>query len=71
MTKYTKQAVMDYLIGAIIAFSTGLTLALSVQLFGIGNVMLGLGVAVFLFCSYKYIKIQSEIYERLDQLKNK
>lgn len=71
MNKYTKQAVMDYLIGAVIALSTGMTLALSAQLFGIDKVMLGLGVAVFLFCSYKYIKIQSEIYESLDKLNKK
>ena len=71
MTKYTKDALMDYLLSVVIALSTGMTLALSVTLFGIDKVMIGLGVAVFLFCSYKYIKIQSELNERLDNLKNK
>lgn len=71
MTKYTKDAIVDYLIGSVIAVSLGVALALSTTLFGIDKVIVGLGIAVFLFCSYKYIKIQSEINATLDKLKNK
>lgn len=71
MTKYTKDALINYLINVIIALSTGMFLALSATLFGLDKVFVGLAVAVFFFCSYKYVKIQAEINERLDQLKNK
>lgn len=71
MNKYTKQALVDYLIGVVIAVSGGMTVALSATLFGIDRVMIALGIVGFFFCSYKYIKIQSEINERLDQLNKK
>ena len=71
MTKYTKDALVNYLINLIIAVSTGMFLALSVTFFGLDKVILGLAVAVFLFSSYKYVKIQAEINERLDKLNNK
>lgn len=71
MTKYTKDAIIDYLIGVVTAGSTGMFLALSATLFGLDKVILGLAVAVFVFCSYKYIKIQSEINATLDSLNNK
>lgn len=71
MTKYTKQAILELALAIAISMSVGLTLAGLVTLFGLSNVMVGLGVAVFLFCSYKFVKIQAEINERLDKLKNK
>jgi hypothetical protein len=71
MTKYTKDAIVDYLIGLVIAVSVGTFLALSATIFGIEKVMVGLGIAVFVFCSYKYIKIQSEINATLDSLNKK
>lgn len=69
MTKYTKDALINYLISLVIAVSIGMFLALSATLFGMDKVIVGLAIAVFLFCSYKYVKIQSEINERLDKLK--
>ena len=71
MTKYTKDAIVEYVIGLVIASSTGMFLALSTVMFGLERVMLGLAVAVFVFCSYKYIKIQSEINATLDSLNSK
>lgn len=71
MTKYTKDALINYLINVIIAVSTGMFLAVSATLFGIGTVIYGLCGAVFLLCSYKYIRVQAEINERLDRLNNK
>jgi ABC-type uncharacterized transport system permease subunit len=71
MNKYTKDAVIGYLIAIIISVSTAGFLALSATMFGIEKVLTGLGIAVFLFCSYKYIKIQSEINRCLDELKKK
>jgi hypothetical protein len=71
MTKYTKDAIVDYLIGLVIAGSTGMFLALSTVMFGIDKVFVGLAVVVFVFCSYKYIKIQSEINATLDKLNTK
>ena len=71
MTKYTKDALINYLINVIIAVSTGMFLAISATLFGLGAVIYGLCGAVFLFCSYKYVKIQAEINERLDRPNNK
>lgn len=68
MTKYTKDAIINYLISVIIAVSSGMVLALTATLFGMDKVIVGLAVAVFLFCSYKYVKIQAEINERLDKL---
>ena len=71
MTNYTKAALIDYLISVIIATSTGMFLALSATLFGLDKVIYGLAIVVFFYCSYKYVKIQAEINERLDNLKNK
>ncbi|CAB4129300.1 hypothetical protein UFOVP112_398 [uncultured Caudovirales phage] len=71
MTKYTKDALINYLINLVIAVSTGMFLALSATLFGLDKVILGLAIAVFFYCSYKYVKIQAEINERLDKLNNK
>jgi hypothetical protein len=71
MNKYTKDALVQYLIGLVIAVSTGVFLSLLATTIGIANTVTVLAVAVFLFCSYKYIKIQAEINERLDKLNNK
>jgi hypothetical protein len=71
MTKYTKQAIIELAIAIVISGSAGLALAASVTLFGLSNVITGLGIAVFLFCSYKYVKTQAEINERLDKLNDK
>lgn len=71
MTKYTKQAIVDYVIALVIIISTSMSISLSATLFGIDKVLVVLGIAVFVFCSYKYIKIQSEINERIDQLRSK
>ena len=71
MTKYTKDALINYLINVIIAVSTGMVLALSATIFGMDKVIYSLAAVVFFYCSYKYIKIQSEINERLDRLNNK
>ena len=71
MTKYTKQAILELVKTCGISVCVGLALAVLTTQFGIGNVMVGLGVAVFLFSSYKYVKIQAEINERLDKLNNK
>lgn len=71
MTKYTKDALINYLINVIIAVSTGMVLALSATMFGIAAVVYGLATVVFFYCSYKYVKIQAEINERLDKLNNK
>ena len=66
MTKYTKDALINYLINVIIAVSTGMVLALSATIFGMDKVIYSLAAVVFFYCSYKYIKIQAEINERLD-----
>ena len=71
MTKYTKDALINYLISVIIATSTGMFLALSATLFGLDKVIYGLAIVVFFYCSYKYVKIQAEINERLDKLNSK
>jgi len=71
MTKYTKDALINYLINIIIAVSTGMVLALSATIFGMEKVIYGLAIVVFFYCSYKYVKIQAEINERLDKLNNK
>lgn len=71
MTKYTKDAIVNYLIGLVIAVSVGVFLSMSTVMFGIEKVMIGLGIVVFVFCSYKYIKIQSEINATLDSLNKK
>jgi ABC-type uncharacterized transport system permease subunit len=71
MTKYTKDALINYLINIIIAVSTGMVLALSATIFGMDKVIYGLAIVVFFYCSYKYVKIQAEINERLDRLNNK
>ena len=71
MTKYTKQAIIELAIAIVISTSIGLTLAISATLFGLSNVIFALAVVLFFFCSYKYVKIQAEINERLDKLKNK
>ena len=71
MTKYTKDALINYLINIIIAVSTGMVLALSATIFGMDKVIYGLAIVVFFYCSYKYVKIQAEINERLDKLNNK
>lgn len=71
MNKYTKQAVFQLAVSIAISAAVAFTLAFLATVFGLGTVIFGLGVAVFLFCSYKYVKIQAEINERLDNLKNK
>lgn len=71
MTKYTRQAVFQLAMAIATSAVVGFGLAFLTVTFGLEAVITGLGVAVFLFCSYKYIKIQSEINERLDRLKNK
>ena len=71
MTKYTKDALINYLINVIIAVSSGMALALSATIFGMDVVIYGLAAVVFFYCSYKYVKIQAEINERLDRLNNK
>lgn len=71
MTKYTKDAIINYLLSVVIAASVGMFLALSATLFGMDKVIVGLAIAVFIFCSYKYIKIQSEINATLDKLNTK
>lgn len=71
MTKYTKQAILELLKTIGISVCAGLAFAVLTTLIGIGNVIIGLGVAVFFFSSYKYVKIQAEINEHLDKLNNK
>jgi len=71
MTKYTKQAILDLVKFIIISVTSGGVFAFLTIQFGIGNVINGLAVALFFFCSYKYVKIQAEINERLDKLNNK
>ena len=71
MTKYTKQAILELVKMIAIAGVSAGVLGFSAAYFGIGTVILGLAIALFLFSSYKYVKIQAEINERLDQLNNK
>ena len=71
MTKYTKQAILELVKMLAISGVTAGVLGFTAAYFGIGTVILGLAVAVFLFSSYKYVKIQAEINEQLDKLKNK
>lgn len=71
MTKYTKQAILELLTMIAISAGSAFTLGLLAAFYGLGNVIIGLGIAVFLFCSYKYVQIQAKINERLDNLKNK
>lgn len=71
MTKYTKQAILDLAKNIIISLLSGVVFAFLTVQFGIVNVMIGLGIVVFVYCSYKYVKIQADINERLDKLNNK
>lgn len=71
MTKYTKQALSQLAVSIAISCSVAFALAFCATVFGLGNVIIGLAVAVFFFCSYKYVKIQAEINERLDKLNRK
>ena len=71
MTKYTKDAIVEYVIGVVIALSVGMFLAISSTVFGIAKVIVGLSIVMFVFCSYKFIKIQSEINASLDRLNKK
>lgn len=71
MTKYTKQAILELVKMLVISGLSAGALGFSAAYFGIGTVIFGLAIAVFLFSSYKFVKIQAEINERLDNLKNK
>lgn len=71
MNKYTKQAILTLVKTISISVTMGIALAVLTTLVGLSTVIYSLCIAVFLFCSYKYVKIQAEINERLDKLKNK
>ena len=71
MTKYTKQAILELIKMLAVTGVTGAVLGFIASNFGIDVVIFGLAVATFVFCSYKFVKIQSEINERLDKLNNK
>lgn len=71
MNKYTKQATLQLTGVAAVAVVVSLTFSFLATTLGLPTVMMGLGVACFIYCAYNFIRIQADILESRDKLKNK
>lgn len=71
MNKYTKQATLQLAGVALVAIVVSLSFSLLATTFGLPTVMMGLGMLAFAYCAYNFIRIQADILESRDKLKNK
>jgi hypothetical protein len=71
MNKYTKRAIVKLASMLVITSTITLILGFLTTVYGFSSVVIGAGLALGLFCSYKYVVLQAEIDEQFDKLNKK